>query len=87
MKAFFDEHGTKIYGGVTAFLGALATLISTGAFTQLMTPVAIGWLNIFVSLATATVGGMTIARGFNNSTQAKVASALETAIKAQSPKE
>jgi hypothetical protein len=80
---FLEEHGTKLYGAATALLGTLATLISTGAFEKLMTVVAIGWLNIFVSLATAAVGGMTIARGFNNSTAVKIAGAMETAIKAQ----
>lgn len=82
MNSFYSEHGTKILGALTAVLGTLASLIAAGAFKELLTPTAIGWLNIFVSLSTAGVGGATMARGFNNSAQAKVASAMETAIKA-----
>ena len=82
---FFEEHGTKLYGGATAFLGTLATLINTGAFNELVSKATIGWLGIFTSLATAVIGGMTIARGFNNSTQERVAAAMETAINATPP--
>lgn len=87
----FSEHGTKIYGATTAFLGTLATLIQTGAFVDLLSKVAIGWLGIFVALSTAVVGGMTMARGFNNTTAAKtaekVADAMQTAIMATPPKQ
>lgn len=84
---FFENHGTKILGAITSFLGTLASLIATGAFDKLLAETSIGWLNIVVALATAAVGGFTVARGFNNSTQIKVATAIETAIKAQPPKE
>lgn len=83
MNSFWNENGTKILGALTAVLGTLASLIAAGAFKELLTPTAIGWLNIFVSLSTAGVGGATMARGFNNSAQVKIASAMETAIKAQ----
>lgn len=82
MKEFFTEHGTKLYGGITAFLGTLASLIAAGAFKELLSVNTIGWLNIFVALATAVVGGMTMARGFNNSTAQNVAKAMESAINA-----
>lgn len=82
---FWDRNGTKILGAVTTVLGALASLIASGAFKELLDPTAIGWLNIFVSLATAAVGGTTIARGFNISAQAKVASAIEVALKSTPP--
>lgn len=85
MNSFWNENGTKILGALTAVLGTLASLIAAGAFEELLTKVAIGWLNIFVSLATAGVGGATMARGFNNSAQAKVAAAMETAIKSTPP--
>jgi hypothetical protein len=84
---FWDNNGTKILGALTAVLGTLASLIAAGAFEKLLTETQIGWMNIFVSLATAAVGGATMARGFNNSAQAKIASAMETAIRSQPPKE
>lgn len=83
----FAEHGTKILGAITSFLGTLASLVATGAFDKLLSETSIGWMNITVALATATVGGMTVARGFNTSAQIKIANAMETAIKAQPPKE
>lgn len=79
--SFFSEHGTKLYGGATAFLGTLATLIQTGAFNELVTKATIGWMGIVTALGTAVLGGMTMARGFSNTTQERVAAAMETAIK------
>lgn len=83
--SFFEEHGTKLYGGATAFLGTLATLIQTGAFNELLSKSAIGWLGIFAALATAVLGGMTMARGFTNTTKERVAAALQDAINATPP--
>lgn len=85
--SFFSEHGTKLYGGATTFFGTLATLIQTGAFNELLSKPAIGWLGIFTSLATAVIGGMTMARGFNNTTQVRVAEAMQTAINATPPEQ
>lgn len=87
MNNLLAEHGTKLYGGLTAFFGTLQSLINTGAFKDLMTPAGIGWLSIGASLATAVLGAMTMARGFNNTTAIRVASAMETAIKATPAKE
>ncbi len=78
----WSENGTKILGALTAVLGTLASLIAAGAFKELLSQTAIGWLNIVVSLATAGVGGATMARGFNNTTKERVASAMQDAIKA-----
>jgi hypothetical protein len=80
--SFFSEHGTKLYGGATALLGTLGTLLQAHQFDKLLSETAIGWLGIFVALGTAVLGGMTMARGFNNTTAVRVASAMETAIKA-----
>lgn len=87
MNTFFSEHGTKIYGATTSFLGTLATLVQTGAFNELLSKPAIGWLGIFTGLATAVVGGMTMARGFTNSTAVRVAEAMQTAIQATPPRQ
>lgn len=85
--SFFSEHGTKLYGAGTAFLGTLSTLIQTGAFNELVSKATIGWLGIFVALTTAVLGGMTMARGFNNSTAVKVAEAMQTAIHSTPPED
>lgn len=82
MNGFWSENGTKILGGMTAGLGTLQTFITTGAFDQLLSKIAIGWMGIILGTLTAVLGGATMARGFNNSAQAKVATAMETAIKA-----
>lgn len=87
MNGIINEHGTKIYGALTAFFGALQGLITTGAFNNLMSTAGVGWLGIFSALATAVLGGMTMARGFNNSTKEKVASVIEAAINATPPKQ
>ncbi len=81
-ESFFSKHGTKMYGAATSFFGTLGALIAAGAFKDLLEPVTIGWLNIITALVTAVLGGMTMARGFNNSTAEKVANAMQTAIRA-----
>lgn len=81
--SLISEHGTKLYGSATAILGALSTLITTGAFNGLLSDSGVRWIGIVAALATAAIGGMTAARGFNNTTQERVAAAMETAIKAQ----
>lgn len=89
--SFFSEHGTKLYGGLTALFGTVGGLVTTGAFRQdpdpLLSAVSNGWVGIICTVATAVLGAMTLARGFNNSTQEKVASAMETAIKSTPPQE
>jgi hypothetical protein len=83
--SLITRHGTKVYGAATSFLGTMATLIAAGAFKGLLSPVAVGWLGIIVSLATAVLGGMTMARGFNNTTAEQVSKAMQTAINATPP--
>lgn len=73
MNNFWKDNGTKVLGALTAMLGTLASLIAAGAFRELLSPAAIGWLNIFVSLATAGAGGATVVRGFTNTKVAEAA--------------
>jgi hypothetical protein len=87
MNGFINEHGTKLYGGLTAFFGTLQGLVTTGAFNALLTPADVAWLGIICALATAVLGGMTMARGFNNSAQVKVAEAMQNAINATPPEQ
>lgn len=87
MGGFINEHGTKLYGGLTAFFGTLQALITTGSFDKLMSAAGIGWLGILTALTTAVLGSMTMARGFNNTTQAKVAAVIDSALKAEPPKQ
>jgi hypothetical protein len=83
--SFIAEHGTKLYGGLTSFFGIVGGLVTTHAFDKLLTETQIGWLGIVCTVSTAVLGGMTAARGFNNSTAERVATAMETAIKFQPP--
>lgn len=76
---FFEAHGTKVLGAITSFLGALASLIAMDAFDKLLTETTIGWLNITVALATATVGGLTVGRGFGNTKTLKTQQEIPSA--------
>jgi hypothetical protein len=87
MDTLINRHGTKIYGALTSFFGTVGGLVATGAFNELLSKQGVGWLGITCSVATAVLGGMTAARGFNNTARVEVARAMETAIKADPPKE
>lgn len=78
----WSDNGTKILGGLSTLFGTILTLITTGAFDKLLSETSIGWLGIIASLVTTTLGGTTIARGFNNTTKEKLADAFDTAIHA-----
>jgi hypothetical protein len=82
MKDVFDEYGTRILGYVIALLGAVGALATTGAFAGLLDDSAIRWVGIVASVSTTVFGGATVVRGASNAAQIKVATALETAIKA-----
>jgi hypothetical protein len=75
---FITAHRTKILGTFASVIGALQVLLATGAFNNLLDQRTLGWLGIFVGLLLAAVG-------FNNSTQERVASVIETAIKSTPP--
>jgi hypothetical protein len=77
-----SNNWTKILGTVTTMLTTLMTLIASGAFEGLLEPSVIKWLGI----AGMLIGSATVGVGFNNSTKARVAEAMETAINA-TPKE
>jgi hypothetical protein len=87
MKEWLSENFTKALGGLTALFGTLGSMVNTGAFDKLLTETQIGWLAIVTSLATAMLGGATVARGFNNSAKVKIAQAMETAINSTPPKD
>lgn len=76
---WLNENWTKILGTLSTMLTTLMTLIASGAFEGLLEPSAIKWLGI----AGMLIGSATVGVGFNNSTKERVASAMETAIKAQ----
>lgn len=75
---FIADNITKILGSIQT---ALMAMIAAGAFEGLMDSSAIRWLGILGTL----VGAATTAVGFNNSTKARVAEAMETAIMTQPP--
>lgn len=85
MNGFITEHGTKLYGGLTSFFGTVGGLVTTGAFNELLTKPQVGWLGIVCTVATAVLGAMTMARGWSNTAQVKVAQAMESAINASPP--
>lgn len=87
MNGFWSDNGTKILGGMTAGLGTLQTFITTGAFDQLLSKFAIGWMGIILGTLTAVLGGATMARGFNNSSQVKIAEAMQEALNTPPPKQ
>lgn len=83
MSTFWGEHGTKIYGSATAVLGTIQALQTTGAFNELLTKSQLGWLGILCAILTAALGGAVVTRGWTNTTQVRVAEAMQTAIQAQ----
>lgn len=80
--SFLEQHGTKLYGAATTFFGTVGGLVTTGAFNELLSKPAIGWLGIVCTVSTAVLGAMTLSRGFTNSAQIKVAEAMQSAINA-----
>lgn len=80
-----SENKTKILGIATSVQATLSGLIAAGAFMDLLTPVAIGWLGIAVALAGAVFGVTTVGVGFSNTTRERVAMAMETALRTTPP--
>lgn len=76
-----SNNWTKILGTLSTMLTTLMTLIASGAFEGLLEPSVIKWLGI----AGMLIGSATVGVGFNNSAKARVAEAMETAIKAEIP--
>lgn len=83
--SFFADNLTKILGGITTLIGTAQTLVTTNAFEGLLSPVGVRWLSIILALATALLGGATLGRGFNNTTQVRVAEAMKDAINSTPP--
>lgn len=78
--SFITDNLVKILGSVTT---SLSTLLAANAFEGLLSPPGIRVVNIINVL----VGAALVAVGFNNTTRERVATAMETAIKSQPPKE
>lgn len=78
---FVSNNWTKILGTASTMLTTLMTLIASGAFDGLLDPSVIKWLGI----AGMLIGSATVGVGFNNSAKARVAEAMETAIKSSPP--
>ena len=75
---WFTDNLTKILGTLTTMLSTLVTLSASGALDGLMSATSIRWLGVIGML----VGSATVGRGFNNTGKEKIASAMQTAIKA-----
>ena len=76
--SFITDNLVKILGSVTT---SLSTLLAANAFEGLLSPPGIRIVNIINVL----VGAALVAVGFNNTTKERVASAMETAIRAIPP--
>ncbi len=73
---------TKILGVIATINATLMTMIASGTFDGLMDPKSIRWLGIIGML----VGAATTARGFNNTSQERIAQAMQSAILATPPR-
>lgn len=82
---FFAEHLTKLLGSLSTAVGTVQVLITTGAFDGLLSDAGVRWLGIFAAIATALLGGATLARGVNNTSRERVATAMQDAINATPP--
>lgn len=82
---FWNNNGTKILGYLTTALATVAGLISIGAFNGLLEETTVRWMAIAITVLTGGTGLATAQRGHINTAQVKIATAMETAIKAQPP--
>lgn len=83
--SFFADHLTKLLGSLSTAVGTVQVLITTGAFNGLLSDNGVRWLGIAAAIATALLGGATVARGVNNTTKERVAAAMQDAIHATPP--
>lgn len=79
---YFETHGQRIYGSLTAGLSTVSALLASGAFQGLVSD---GWqrgLAITFAVVTAMLGSATVSRASSVAGQVKVATAMQTAIQA-----
>lgn len=88
--AWLDENKTKIIGTLATIVAALLSMIALGMFdktaddpTALMSPHALRWLTVWLSLANVLLGGSTVAAGVSNTKQMRVAQAQADLAQAQ----
>ena len=77
------DNRTKLLGSITTLLSTLTGMIASGMFEGLMEPTAIRWVGIIATLVGVVVGGGTVAVGFSNTTQERIAQADATVAVAQ----
>lgn len=82
---FIVDNITKILGTLQTLVAAMLGAAATDQIPDLIASNSRG-MQILI-LANILLGAATTGVGFNNSAKAKVAAAMETAIKAQPPKE
>lgn len=82
---FIADHLTKILGTSQTLVAAMLGAVATDQIPDLIAKDSPG-MQILI-LANILLGAAITGVGFNNSTKEKVASAMESAIKAQPPKE
>lgn len=75
---WLNDNATKILGTVATVLSTLTALAASGALDGLISINAIKWISVIGILVSAAITGV----GVRNTTAERVASAMETAIKA-----
>lgn len=80
---WLQDNWVKTLSSIGALNSALITATASGMFDGLLPEQSVKWLALGGFFMNAWLIGV----GFNNSTKVKVASAMETAIKSQPPKE
>ena len=66
--SFWDDHGTKVLGAVTAVTGAVQGVLP--ALAGLLAPGTYQWVQLGVAVLTGLFGVSTVKRGFTNSANA-----------------
>jgi hypothetical protein len=79
---FFEDHGQKIYGSLTAGLSTVGALLASGSFHDLVSASAEKSLAIAVAVATAMLGGAVVSRANSVTAKVKVAEAMTEALRA-----
>lgn len=82
---FLANNITKILGTLQTLVAAMLGAVATNQIPDLIAKDSTGMQMLI--LANILLGAAITGVGFNNSTKEKVAAAMETAIKAQPPKE
>lgn len=90
--SFWSNHKTKALGSAVALVSGLALMTTNMSFDGLLEPATIRWIAIVCNLLGTVLGVWTVGIGSSNTTQirvaeaeARVAAAMDTALRTQPP--